>query len=65
MTKQEIYSINISNLNSFTKKELLEMVKIISPYSRVTPSTKKDDLYWIIKHILLDNSRIEDFNKQI
>ena len=43
MTKQEIYSISLSDLNSFSKKELFEMVKVVSPLSRVSPSTKKDD----------------------
>lgn len=65
MTKQEIYSIPLSNLNNFSKKELLEMVKVVSPLSRVSPSTKKDDLYWTIKNILMDNIRTEDFNKQL
>ena len=65
MTKQEIYSISLSDLNNFSKKELLEMVKVVGPLSRVSPATKKDDLYWIIKNILIDNIRTEDFNKQL
>ena len=65
MTKQEIYSIPLSDLNNFSKKELLEMVKVVSPLSRVSPVTKKDDLYWIIKNILMDNIRTEDFNRQL
>lgn len=65
MTKQEIYTISLSDLSNFNKKELLEMVKVVSPYSRVSPSTKKDDLHWIIKNIIMDNIRTEDFNKQI
>ena len=65
MTTQEIYSIPLSDLNSFSKKELFEMVKVVSPLSRVSPSTKKDDLYWIIKNILIDNIRTEDFNRQL
>ena len=65
MTIQEIYSIPLSDLNNFSKRELLEMVKVVSPLSRVSPSTKKDDLYWIIKNILIDNIRTEDFNKQL